>query len=98
MRSAGETRVLLVSPRFNPASFWSFRETCALQGARWLVPPLGLITIAAMLPKHWDVRLVDCNIEDLPDADVAAVDLVLSGGMLPQEIGLRAVIAQCARV
>ena len=98
MGPASKTRVLLVSPRFNPDSFWSFRATCSLQGARWLAPPLGLITLAAMLPKSWDVRLVDRNVEDLTDSDIAGADLVLTGGMLPQEVDLRAVMARCARL
>ena len=41
-------RVLLVSPRFNANSFWGFEAACALQGARCLAPPLGLVTLAAM--------------------------------------------------
>ncbi len=78
-------RVLLVSPRFNPNSFWSFEGTVKLQGARCLAPPLGLITLAAMLPASWDLRLIDRNAEDLTEADIAGADLVMTGGMLPQE-------------
>ena len=43
-------RVLLIFPTFNPNSFWSFKETCELVGARYPAPPLGLITLAALLP------------------------------------------------
>ena len=64
-------RVLFVSPRFNPNSFWSFAGTCELQGAKCTAPPLGLITIAAMLPQHWQLKLIDRNAEDLHDGDIA---------------------------
>ena len=92
-------RVLLVSPKFNPNSFWSFEAACALQGAHTMAPPLGLITLAAMLPRNWQVRLIDRNTGvELTDADVAGADLVLTGGMLPQEPDLRAIVARCNRL
>jgi hypothetical protein len=46
--------------------------------------PLGLITVAAMLPKHWDIRLVNRNTESLTDADLDWADLIMIGGMLNQ--------------
>ena len=92
------TRVLLVSPRFNPNSFWSFEGACELIGAKTLAPPLGLITVAAMLPPHWSCRLVDSNTQQLEDADIAAADLVMTGGMLPQEPDMLAIIARCRRL
>ncbi|KMO27106.1 hypothetical protein VQ02_33700, partial [Methylobacterium variabile] len=84
-------RVLLVSPRFNANSFWGFEAACALQGARCLAPPLGLVTLAAMLPGDWCLRLIDCNAEEFTDSDIAGADLVMTGGMLPQEAGTTAV-------
>ena len=90
------TRVLFVSPRFNPNSFWSFQGTCELQGARTLAPPLGLITVAAMLPQTWSMRLIDRNTTELTAADIAGVDLVMTGGMLPQEPDTLDVMAMCA--
>ncbi len=78
------TRALLVFPRFAGTSFWNYRATCDLLGARYPAPPLGLITLAALLPRGWDIRLVDCNVEELSDADVAWADVVMTGGMLPQ--------------
>ncbi|MBV9840287.1 MAG: B12-binding domain-containing radical SAM protein [Sphingomonadaceae bacterium] len=93
-----KTRVLLISPRFNDNSFWSFKATCKLQGAKALAPPLGLITLAALLPRHWDVRLLDHNVVPLGDADLAEVDLVMTGGMLPQEPDIRAIMERCRRL
>jgi radical SAM superfamily enzyme YgiQ (UPF0313 family) len=77
--------VLLVYPRFGGTSFWNYQATCQLLGARYSAAPLGLITVAAMLPEGWGVRLVDCNVEDLHQSDLAWADLVMTGGMLPQQ-------------
>ena len=87
-----DCRVLLVQPRFSDASFWNYRASCRLVGAEYPAPPLNLITIAAMLPDSWVVRLVDENIEDLTDGDLAAADLVMLGAMLPQRPGALRVI------
>lgn len=51
-------RVLLVNPRF-PLTFWNFRYTLELVGKKCAYPPLGLLTIAPLLPKDWELRLVD---------------------------------------
>lgn len=92
-----ETRVLFVFPRFNPNSFWSFKEPCELQGAKCSTPPLGLITLAALLPQSWSMRLIDCNAESLSEADIRAADIVMTGGMLPQEPHALEVIRLCRR-
>ena len=93
------TRVLFVSPRFNDKSFWRMKGTVDLLGARCLAPPLGLITIAAMLPKHWDVRLIDRNADEvLTEAAILGVDLVMTGGMLPQEPDTLEIIAMSQRL
>ena len=75
-------RALLIYPRFVSETFWNFAEACALMGARYPAAPLGLITVAAMLPPHWEVRLVDRNTEDLTEADLAWADIVMTSGML----------------
>jgi radical SAM superfamily enzyme YgiQ (UPF0313 family) len=79
------TRALLVAPRFMGQSFSSFQETCELGGARCPAPPLGLLTVAALLPSSWECRLVNRSAEELRDADVDWADLVMTGGMLPQQ-------------
>src|SRR5262245_62911300 len=88
-------RVLLVYPRFIAETFWNFAEACELMGACYPAAPLGLITVAAMLPSHWEVRLIDRNTEDLSDADLAWADMVMTGGMLPQQEDTRALIELC---
>ena len=93
------TNVLLIHPRFTGGSFWNYEETCEMIGAKYPAPPLGLITVAALLPDHWNCRLIDKNVTDLSDAqivaEIEAADLVLAGGMLPQQRDLLATIAQC---
>jgi hypothetical protein len=77
--------ILLVVPRFTAQSFWNFRAACEVYGARYPAPPLGLITVAALLPASWHCRLADRNIEELRDNDIDWADLVMTGGMLPQQ-------------
>src|SRR3954464_14819459 len=78
-------RVLMIYPKFVPESFWNYTEACELVGAKYPAAPLGLITIAAMLPKDWDIRLLNRNTEELTDADLDWADLVMIGGMLNQQ-------------
>ncbi len=87
-------RVLLISPRFSLHSFWNYQETCAVVGARYSAAPLGLITVAALLPAEWPARLIDCNIEDLQEADLAWADLVMIGSMLPQQLSALRILAR----
>jgi radical SAM superfamily enzyme YgiQ (UPF0313 family) len=80
-----QTKVLMLVPRFSSGSFWNYGKTCELVGAKYPAAPLGLITVAAMLPKDWDIRFIDRNTDDLADADIAWADMVMTGGMLPQQ-------------
>jgi hypothetical protein len=76
---------LLVYPRFNPNSFWNYQATCDLAGAKYPAGPLGLITVAALLPASWRLKFVNCNTERLEERDLDWADLILTGGMLPQQ-------------
>jgi radical SAM superfamily enzyme YgiQ (UPF0313 family) len=87
--------VLLVYPRFAAASFWSLRKTCEVVGARYPAIPLGLLTVAALLPQDWSIRLVDCNTGTLTDNDIDRADLVMTGGMLPQQPDTLSIIKRC---
>ncbi|RMF22495.1 MAG: radical SAM protein, partial [Cyanobacteria bacterium J083] len=77
-------RVLLLYPLF-PKSFWSFEKTLALVKRQALMPPLGLITVAAILPQTWEFKLVDRNIEDIRESDWNWAELVLISGMIVQK-------------
>jgi len=86
-------KVLLVAPRFTGRSFWHFIDACELYGARIPSAPLGLITVAALLPPSWECRLVNRNTEELTDAHLDWADMVMTGGMLPQRSDALEVIA-----
>ena len=83
---------LLIYPRFAGDTFWNFGAACELFGARYPTAPLGLITVAALMPSHWNIRLIDRNVEELDDSDIAWADLVMTGGMLPQQNDLLEII------
>jgi radical SAM superfamily enzyme YgiQ (UPF0313 family) len=86
-------KVLLINPEF-PRSFWSLGESCAFAGRKALFPPLGLLTVAALLPPEWEFRLVDLNIRALTPADWQWADLVMISGMLIQEQGVLSLIQE----
>ena len=89
---ADQCNVLMVFPRFNANSFWNYQATCEMVGARYPAAPLGLITVASMLPETWDIRLINRNTEDLSEADIAWADMIMTGGMLPQQWDTLAVV------
>ncbi len=95
--SSKACRVLMIYPRFNPGSFWNYRATCELIGSKHPAPPLGLITVAAMLPPTWEVRLVDRNTAEDTDADYDWADMVMTGGMLPQQLDALEVIEKARK-
>ncbi len=85
--------ILLVYPEF-PDTFWSFRRALKFAHKRASLPPLGLLTVAALLPGDWNKRLVDMNVRRLRDRDLAWADLVFVGAMMVQRGSARAVIAR----
>jgi radical SAM superfamily enzyme YgiQ (UPF0313 family) len=93
--AASPCNVLMIYPRFMADSFWNFSEACELVGARYPAIPLGLITVAALLPKSWSVRLVNRNTEELTDSDLDWADMVMTGGMLFQQSDTLELIAMC---
>lgn len=85
--------ILLVQPRF-PLTYWGFQLAMPLVGARASLPPLGLITLAALLPREASLRLVDENVAPLADEDLRWADAVLVGGMLVQQSSMLEVLAR----
>ncbi len=77
-------RVLLIYPLF-PKSFWSFEKTLALLGHKAMLPPLGLITVAAILPQEWEFKLVDRNVRQVTEPEWAWADLVILSAMIVQK-------------
>ncbi|MBI4404551.1 MAG: B12-binding domain-containing radical SAM protein [Deltaproteobacteria bacterium] len=78
-------RCLFIYPKFTAPSFWNYRAACDLLGAKYPAAPLGLITVAAMLPESWEVRLIDMNVEPLSEEAIQEADLILIGGMIAQQ-------------
>ena len=88
-------KLLLVYPR-NPETFWSFKHVLPFVTKKSAFPPLGLLTVAAMLPADWDYRLVDLNVRALADEDLAWADYVFLSGMIVHKPSAHEVAARCA--
>ncbi|MCF8069242.1 MAG: B12-binding domain-containing radical SAM protein [Desulfobacterales bacterium] len=86
--------ILLIYPKF-PNTFWSFKYALSFIGKKAAFPPLGLLTIASLLPKSWSKRLVDLNVNGLSDKDLAWADMAFVGGMAVQRKSAEQIIARC---
>lgn len=86
--------ILLIYPKF-PETFWSFAYALSFIGKKSAFPPLGLLTVAALLPGKWSKRLVDVNVESLTDKDLAWADMAFVGGMAIQRESAEQIIARC---
>lgn len=86
--------ILLVYPRY-PDTFWSFKQALKFVSKKAAYPPLGLLTVASMLPAEWKKKLVDMNTDSLKDADIAWADYVFLSAMGVQQQSARDVIRQC---
>jgi radical SAM superfamily enzyme YgiQ (UPF0313 family) len=88
-------KVLMVWPRF-PASYWSLGRVTEIVPERSLMPPLGLITVAALCPKQWTIRLMDLAFEELSDDDLLWADLVMVSAMQVQSDDARRTLARAS--
>jgi radical SAM superfamily enzyme YgiQ (UPF0313 family) len=86
--------ILLVYPEY-PDTFWSFSYALKFTSKKAAYPPLGLLTVAAMLPPEWEKRLVDMNVRKLKDKDLLWADYVFLGAMSVQKESVKAVISRC---
>ena len=87
-------KALLVYPEF-PDTFWSFKHALKFIRKKAGAPPLGLLTVAAMLPPEWELRLVDLNVRSLTDADLAWADAAFISAMIIQKESTHKAIARC---
>ena len=85
---------LLIYPEW-PDTYWSFKHALPFEGKRSLYPPLGLLTVASLLPTHWNKRLVDTNIRPLTDADLDWADVAMLSGMLIHRDELIGILDRC---
>ena len=88
-------KCLLVSPQFSEYSYWNYREVCELFGARYPAAPLGLVTVAALLPQEWEIRLLDLNVREMDTALIDWADIVMAGGMISQQRSLLSLVELC---
>jgi len=87
-------KVLLVYPEF-PDTYWSFRHALSFEGKQSAFPPLGLLTVSAMLPDTWERRLVDMNVRRLKESDIKWADIVFTSAMIVQKDSLEQVVKLC---
>lgn len=87
-------KILLVYPEF-PDTYWSFRHALKIEGRQAAFPPLGLLTVASMLPEGWERRLVDMNVDTLWPEDIEWADIVMLSAMIVQNDSLEKVVALC---
>lgn len=87
-------KILLVYPEF-PDTFWSFKHALKFVQKKAGAPPLGLLTVAAMLPSEWEKRLADLNVTNLTDEDLAWADYVFISAMVVQRESAHSVIQRC---
>jgi len=90
-------KILLVYPQY-PDTFWSFRYALKFISKKASFPPLGLLTVAAMLPEEWEKKLVDMNVSQLNDEDIRWADYVFISAMVVQSHSAREVIKRCQRL
>jgi len=89
-------RILLVYPIF-PQTFWSYEKILALVDRKVLLPPLGLVTVAAILPQEWEFKLVDRNIRPATEEEWSWADIVIFSAMIVQKRDLIAQIHEAKR-
>jgi len=90
-------KILLVYPQY-PDTFWSFRYALKFISKKASFPPLGLLTVAAMLPNEWEKKLVDMNVSQLTDEDISWADFVFISAMVVQRDSVKDVISRCQRL
>jgi radical SAM superfamily enzyme YgiQ (UPF0313 family) len=85
-------KCLIVQSEFSEFGFWNYVDVCKITGAKYPAAPLGLLTVAALLPQQWELKLVDANVELLLSEHLEWADIVCIGGMLPQQQSMISII------
>ena len=87
-------KILLIHPKY-PVTYWSYKHALKFISKKAANPPLGLITVAALLPEAWEKRLTDLNVTKLKESDIRWADLVFIGAMSVQQKSVKEVISKC---
>src|SRR3982750_3555445 len=88
---------LLVHPR-TPPTYWGFQHSLPIAGKAASLPPLGLLSLAPLLPREWEIRVADENTEPLTDETLRWADVVFLTGMIIHAAGMREVLARARRL
>ena len=89
-------RTLFIYPLF-PKTFWSYEKILELVNRKVLLPPLGLVTVAALLPQEWEMKLVDRNVREITEAEWNWAELVVISGMIVQKDDMQVQIEEAKR-
>jgi radical SAM superfamily enzyme YgiQ (UPF0313 family) len=89
--------ILLVYPQY-PDTYWSFKHALRFISKKAAVPPLGLITVSALLPRTWHKKLVDLNVSELHTKELLWADYVFLSGMYVQKESVNSVLKQCEKL
>lgn len=92
-----KTRALLIYPQY-PDTFWSFKHILKFIMKKAAFPPLGLLTIASMLPKEWDKTLVDMNVKKLEDKEIAKSEVIFISAMIVQKESVKKITKRCKKL
>jgi len=96
-QSKENLKILLVYPQY-PNTFWSFQGILKFINKKAAFPPLGLLTVAAMLPEKWDLKLIDMNVHNLNDSDILSADAVFISAMIVQKKSVKDVIKRVKKL
>ncbi len=88
--------ILMVYPEY-PDTYWSFRHALRFISKKAAVPPLGLMTVSAMLPSHWQKKLTDMNVSPLKTSDIRWADYVFISAMYIQKASVKEVLIECKK-
>ena len=86
--------ILLIYPKY-PDTFWSFKHVLKFISKKAAYPPLGLLTIGAMLPEKWNKKLIDVNVHKLTDKHIEWADMVFISAMIVQKESAQRIINIC---
>lgn len=86
--------ILLIYPKY-PDTFWSFKHALKFVSKKASLPPLGLLTVAAMLPYDWNLKLIDMNVDKVKDTDILRADYVFISAMSVQSQSAEEIIKRC---
>ena len=89
-----EMKILLLYPEY-PDTFWSFKHALKFISKKAVHPPLGLLTVAAMLPKEWTKKVIDMNVQKLKDKDIEWADYVFVSAMAVQKESVKKITERC---